>query len=208
MTPSLSISDNLVYVHTILDSFFAGTKIVLVRASVHKQLFPSRSCVAPNRFSYYTGQLVVSSLKVIRKSVNKALLFLVSVHFKKTSNGCVLYYWGGHILSSADTNGVVLERADSAAAWIDTFYKSTLPLSLLTTVFSFFVTAGWDRTVSFCWWISSLGCLPHKHDGRWYMGWSRDSTRRGKLFSNVHPRDQQSSASPWRNDLPRVWCYW
>ena len=35
--PSLSIADSLVYVHTILGSFFAGTKIVPVRASVHTQ---------------------------------------------------------------------------------------------------------------------------------------------------------------------------
>ena len=107
--------------------------------------------------------------------------------------------------------GSALERADdSAASWI--YIPSTkalwLPFSLLTTVFSYFLTAEWDRTVSFCWWIFILGCLSHLHDGRWYMGWSRDSALRGKLFWNVHPRDQQSAASPWRNDLPRVWYYW
>ena len=221
MTPSLSIADNLVYVYTILGSFFAGTKIVPVRASVHtqEQWFPSRSEAAscrigvhtiPDRFSCHHWRL---SRKVWTKLYCSWFRFTDAfevkiLDFKKTSNWCVLYYWGGHILSSADTNGVVLERADSAAAWIYTFYKSTLPLSLLTSVFSFFLTAGWDRTVSFCGWISILGCLSHKHDGRWFMGWSRDSTRRCKLFSNVHPRDQQSSTSPWPNDLPRVWCYW
>ena len=75
----------------------------------------------------------MSSRKVIRYSVNVAILFwfrftdswrakeikasstLIYFTLKKTSNWCVLNTTG-YIISSADTNDVVLETADSAAS--------------------------------------------------------------------------------------------
>ena len=140
--------------------------------------------------------------------VNAIIVYFI-VHCRHPFGLVPVHYESGHICSGADTSGVRLRQSwQRSCLNIYLLQKHSTSFSINYSIFFLFFTAGWDRTVSFCWWISILGCLPHKYDGRWYVGWSRDSTRRGKLFSNVHPRDQQSSASPWRNDLPRVWCYW
>ena len=63
------------------------------------------------------------------------------------------------------------------------------------------VSAWWGRALPFWWWIFILGCQPHKLRDRWYMGCSRDSAWCCKPLWNMHPLDQQSSTSLWRNDL-------
>ena len=61
--------------------------------------------------------------------------------------------------------------------------------------FIIYLAARWDRAFPICWWIFILGCLPQKHDDRWYMGWSRDTPWCGELLWNMYSRDQQSVAS-------------
>ena len=85
---------------------------------------------------------------------------------------------------------------------------STFALFLVFKRYFFCLAARWDRAFPICWWIFILGCLPNKHDDRWYMGWSRDSPWCGDSLWNMYSRDQQSAASQWRHNLPRVWWYW
>ena len=70
------------------------------------------------------------------------------------------------------------------------FKKKHSPPLFSNCSFIICLAARWDRTFPICWWIFILGCLPHKHDGRWYLGWSRDSPWCGKVLSNMYSRDQ------------------